>query len=222
MMEHHGGSRVSARVPWVAAYELLGYPVVDTRARFVVAVCTLCGSGGESVETVSPASVVSPAFTGWRPRSLGVKDLWCRGCVWVHTVPELRTEMVSVSSVGVKFPASVEFLSDLLVKPLRMDASVSLPVRKVKHVAASMEWGSVASDGGVFPWGRYEAVAFGVFLLAASRGANSAHLMREVPTPGLCSRLGYADAVAAWGRAGVLRGSPLGLVVARLAVNATR
>lgn len=154
-------------------------------------ICVICGSEGPVIEA---GQVVSPKFTDWDQYAGTAHTLWCEGCVWAHTVHDLRTYAWKVS------PTECERLSEgrlnsVLSFPLDHDTAVIIPISRHKHLLPRARAGVITSDDAHLPWGDRQVEFLNILTRLRALGFSENALTEAAPRWAMITKLSGPDKV---------------------------
>jgi hypothetical protein len=134
-----------AAAAWVAA----GRPSVDAPPP-VEGRCGRCGTDGP---TVTSSRIVSELFTGFDAWPFGSRRL-CVACAWAYSRPPRTVPAMLITTATVtEYPDRAGLDSVLTAGALPDTQAVLLPASHQRHILPSAQWGHLATDGLVIPWG---------------------------------------------------------------------
>lgn len=111
--------------------------------------CSLCGNHGSVIHV---KRVVSNRFTNWEDYSNVDKPAWCQPCTWSFNGKDNRSEAFIITANNVYTCYQVQSLKPLLNKPLDTETSMSVSLKKAKHVLPYTTWGKIKVEDASLPW----------------------------------------------------------------------
>ncbi|GAB1814325.1 hypothetical protein MUNTM_33640 [Mycobacterium sp. MUNTM1] len=142
-----GGAMLSdpAAAAWVAADQPPVEAPTPAKGR-----CGRCGTDGL---VVASSRIVSDRFTGFDAWPFGSHWL-CTPCAWAYSRPPRTVPAMLISTTTVtEYPDRAGLASVLTAGALPDTHAVLLPASHQRHILPTAQWGHLATDGLVVPWG---------------------------------------------------------------------
>ncbi len=184
--------------PAATAWIFAGSPAVDAPEP----VEGLCGRCGQNGPTVTSARIISEKFTGFDAWPFGSRRL-CVPCAWAYSrQPTTQPCLLITDTAVTEYSMGSDLGAVLTLGPLSTTQAVVLPTARRRHILPTAEWGHVATDGLVTPWGTQAATRLtDLIWLRSELGATWPQVCRGAPPPALLKKLPgerWAGLLQAW------------------------
>ena len=135
--------------PAAAAWVVAGRPDVDAAGPTV----RRCGRCGDTGPAVASSRIVSNRFTGFDAWPFG-SDWLCTPCAWAYSRPPRSVPPTLITTTTVtEYPTRRGLDHVLTAGALAPTHAVLLPASYQRHILPTAQWGHLATDGLVVPWG---------------------------------------------------------------------
>lgn len=124
--------------------------VFQKYAKYVtIGECSLCNNQGDVLQV---KRIVSSRFANWEDYSNITKPVWCMSCAWSFNEGNNRSEAKLITPTAVYSCYQVQSLKPLLAEPLNANRSLSVALKKNKHVLAYATWNRIKVEDVSLPW----------------------------------------------------------------------